>query len=220
LFDKYVANLRKDFKQSYRDILEQIKDGKGTVQEISEETGMRKQFISTACLEMRKRGLIFSIYGNTRNGFRYKMTEFGTMFLGGVPAIDRENFEKTVKLKSIEVITPSELLSMLKEWSKVKWEPKVTRTASYLPMGVSKLYQLAFDASLGSEITSQDLREIQYYLVEFRNNLEHTRLIMDRIINTPELWNPERFEAFLLSTGVQPAVANNLAQRMAEVNRQ
>lgn len=220
MYDEYVDKLRKSLKPTAIAILDTLRETGKTTEEIRETTGTPKQRISVIVQELRNRGLLYTKYGNTTNGYRYFLSEFGEMFMGGVPRIEREDYESNVKVKSVDVITPKELLSMLQQWSREKWEPKVTRTASYLPLGVSKLYQLAYDDSVGSEITAQDLRDIQYYMAEFRQNLEHTKLIMDRVLATYELWRPGQFARFLLSSGINPEAANSLAIKMAEINRQ
>lgn len=220
MYDEYVDKLRKRLKPTAIAILDSLREKGKTTEEIRESTGTPKTRISVIVQELRNKGFLYTKYGNTTNGYRYFLTEFGEMFMGGIPKLVEEDYESTVKVKSVDVITPKELLSMLQQWSKNKWEPKVTRTAGYLPLGVSKLYQLAYDESLGSEITPQDLRDIQYFMAEFRQNLEHTTLIMDRVINTPELWRVPQFSKFLFSAGISPEAANTLAIKMAEINRQ
>ena len=223
LYDEYFKKLKQGMKPSVLKILNAIKDKHGITSEIVEHTGYTKTLVYATVTELKRLGLIYPTVGSTRNGSRYHLTEYGKIFTGSYPEmldIPDASLLRKNKVDPDTVITPKELLAMLRQWSTERWEPKINRTANYLPMGISKLYQLAFDSTVGSEITAEDLRDIQYYMGEFRQSLEHTKKIMDRVMHTPELWNTQKFAAFLLSADIKPEAANSLAIKMAEINRQ
>lgn len=219
MFDEFAADIKKRLKDSSLEMLEIIAQKPSTSTAIAELTGLAKLFVSNALRDMHRKGLLFVVMGENA-GYKYCLSDFGKLYMGQSPRLPKEDYEEgSRKIHRSAVIAPKELQAMLNKWSQERWTPKVVQMSPYLPLGLSKLYQYAYDQSVGSTIEHQELKEIQHFLSELRQSLEHTTSIVARIIGTPELWNTELFARFLLSTGISEIKANNLAIKMAEVNR-
>lgn len=94
--------------------------------------------------------------------------------------------------------------SLLKGWSEEKWNPKIFHSAQYLPLSVARLFELVSEVLYGSTVSKSDLMEIKANLEIFKRDLIATSSTVVSLLETEEVWDPDRFFEFLMSEDAPP----------------
>lgn len=101
-------------------------------------------------------------------------------------------------------VHPRNVRTLLKNWSEEKWDPKIFHSAQYLPLGIASLYAQVAEVMYGSKVSKKDLAEIRLNLEAFKKDLIATCTTLFSLLETEELWDPDKFFEFLMSEDAPP----------------
>jgi hypothetical protein len=169
-----------------------------TPKEIAAEFGLDPIDAATRLRLLYKRKILRRI--NKGNTFSYTLDTEWIPASGVLPTVDDDSVETREALREYRVtpMTRKDFKEFLDKWSKVKWDPKIFRSASNLPMAIGKYYRMAVRQLNGEIIYQEDVDEIRDILNEFRGDLANTLLVVDSILAVSELRSAREFGLFLI----------------------
>lgn len=112
-------------------------------------------------------------------------------------------------------INSAQLFGLMKKWADEQWQPKAFSSARYLPLGLARLAELAYEAAHSSPISQTEVDIVRTNLDTFRMETEQLLRVVNGVLSINELWDAKTFAAFML----EGAPADVLKEKAFEVKR-
>ncbi len=181
-----LLRVNPEYMFSIKEILEYLEEG-------------NERYIRRVVQKLADDGVIYKRYGPTNSLLYTSNHQLKNIEAHRVQQIGKPELE----IPRIEV-HPQNVRSLLKNWSEEKWNPKIFHSAQYLPLSIARLFELTSEIYFGSPVSKGDLKEVKENLETFKADLIATCTTVVSLIETEELWDPDRFFEFLMANDAPP----------------
>lgn len=121
------------------------------------------------------------------------------------------------KEEGVQALTSDQLYAFLDLWSRETWNPKAVKSLRNLPHAIASLYGLAVEASYGADVNKGDIQKVQALVNETRQDLLKAVEVIDRLLKTDDVMDPDELAVFLLANR-DPEKIQRLTHRVREIN--